>query len=207
MSGVRRLRIVGGRWKRTPIDVVDAPALRPTPDRVRETLFNWLGANLDRRYCLDVFAGSGALGLEAASRGAAGVTWIELDPRAAAAIARLLDRLRERGEPVAGCELLRGEAPAALASLARAGRRFDLVFLDPPFGQDWIARILPAVAPVLAPVARLYIESEMALSASAVANALRLSDTRCVTLARSDRAGQVHYHLFDIGPGDGQGDS
>ncbi|MFP5405697.1 MAG: RsmD family RNA methyltransferase, partial [Gammaproteobacteria bacterium] len=117
-----KVRIVGGAWKRTPLTVPDVPGLRPTPDRVRETLFNWLGQSLDGLRCLDAFAGSGSLGLEAASRGAARVVMIERDRIALAGIRRAIERLGAQQ-----VELLSGDAIAAFDRLVRAGERFDLV--------------------------------------------------------------------------------
>ena len=186
-GAAHRVRIVGGRWKRTPLDVPDVQGLRPTPDRVRETLFNWLGQDLDGLDCLDLFAGTGALGLEAASRGAARVLLVESDRRAANAIASALERLDARE-----VTLLRGDALSAIANARQAGRRFDLVFLDPPFGGGWLERILPLLAPVLAPGARVYVESDAALPAAAPDELLGPG----WQVVRADRAGQVFYHLL-----------
>jgi len=187
MTGTRpqRVRIIGGLWKRTPLAVVDAPGLRPTPDRVRETLFNWLGQTLDACRCLDVFAGTGALGLEAASRGAARVVMIEQDLAACRAIAQSIGRLKA-GDRV---QLLEGDALARLARLAREGQRFDLVFLDPPFGQGWLARVLPLLPPLLAEGALIYAESEAAVD----------DWPSEFSLERAARAGHVHYHLLRFG--------
>lgn len=184
-----RVRIIGGRWKRTPLTVPDIEGLRPTPDRVRETLFNWLGQDLSGLHCLDPFAGSGALGLEAASRGAAGVLMVERDPLAAAGIRQAIARLAARE-----VTLLQADAMTALAGCHRRGERFDLVFLDPPFHRGWLERVLPEVLTLLRPGARVYIEHESALTAGslpiATAAPLRLQDHR------AGKAGQVHYHLF-----------
>ncbi|MDT3679394.1 MAG: 16S rRNA (guanine(966)-N(2))-methyltransferase RsmD [Burkholderiaceae bacterium] len=190
-SGARphRLRIVGGQWKRTPIAVPDVAGLRPTPDRVRETLFNWLGQELGGRSCLDLFAGTGALGLEAASRGAAQVVLVERDRRAAAAIATTLERLR-----APGVRLVVGDAFDALHRLAQAGERFDVVFVDPPFDQALHARTLAALDPVLAADAVVYVESGAAFDAPGGWH-----------IEREGRAGQVRYHLLsrhaDASPG------
>jgi len=175
-----RLRIVGGQWKRTPIAVIRTPGLRPTPDRVRETLFNWLGQRLDGRRCLDLFAGTGALGFEAASRGAAQVVLVERDRRAVRAIAATIERLEARQMRVVA-----GDAFEALARLAQAGERFDLVFVDPPFGEALHARALRALAPVLAPGALVYVESGEAFEAP-----------DGWSIQREGRAGQVRYHLM-----------
>lgn len=176
----QRVRIVGGKWKRTPLAVPDVPGLRPTPDRVRETLFNWLGQSLEGRACLDPFAGTGALGLEAASRGARRVVMVERDRAAVAAIRSAIGRLGAEA-----VELVAGDAFEALRRLARAGERFDLVLLDPPFGQGLVERALPLLAPLLAPGARVYVEADAPL---APAPGWRLE--------RAARAGNVYYHLI-----------
>ena len=182
-----RVRIIGGTWKRTPLTVPDVPGLRPTPDRVRETLFNWLGRDLAGLRCLDLFAGTGALGLEAASRGAAEVWLVEPDRRARAAIE---DALRRLG--AAQVRLFSDQASAALARARQQAARFDLVFLDPPFGQGWLERVLPELLPVLADRARVYVESETALADADVSRLLGAG----FRMARQDRAGQVFYHLI-----------
>lgn len=179
------LRLIGGRWRRRKLPVPDAPGLRPTPDRVRETLFNWLGQTLDGWRVLDAFAGSGALGFEAASRGAATVQLLERDPRLAralAAVARSLD-------PEAG-PALRVEAAEACAWMRRAAPgSLELVLLDPPFHQGLDRQALALAVPLLAPGGWLYLESETAWGADAL-GALGLR------LHRQLRAGAVHAHLL-----------
>jgi 16S rRNA (guanine966-N2)-methyltransferase len=177
-----KVRIIGGAWKRTPLVVVDSPGLRPTPDRVRETLFNWLGNDLQGWRCLDLFAGTGALGLEAASRGAARVVLVERDARALAALRAVCERLK-----AGTVEIVAGDAQAYLA---RTSERFDLVLLDPPFGGNDLARVLPRVAAVLAPGAAVYVESPGPLTPEMLATVPGL------VLHRTDKAGQVHYHLL-----------
>jgi len=177
-------RIVGGSYRRTPIPVVDAPGLRPTPDRVRETLFNWLnhfwGGSFTDKQVLDLFAGSGALGFEAASRGCAHVQMVENNPQALAALRLLRDKLNAQG--------VRVHAGDAMATLARMdASRFDLVLLDPPFNQDWLPRLWPALPAILAPHALVYAESEQPLLAP-----------DGFELLRSDKAASVHYHLLQF---------
>jgi 16S rRNA (guanine(966)-N(2))-methyltransferase RsmD len=184
-----KVRIVGGAWKRTPLAVVDAPGLRPTPDRVRETLFNWLGHDLSGRRCLDLFAGTGALGLEAASRGAARVVLVERSPRALAALREVKARLRADA-----VEIVAADAPAWIADTTE---RFDLVFLDPPFGGDLLARTLPHAAAALAPGGALYVESGTPLAAGVPP----LDALPGWAVHRADKAGQVHYHLLHPPPG------
>lgn len=163
--------------------MIDAPGLRPTPDRVRETLFNWLGQDLSGWRCLDPFAGSGALGFEAASRGAQEVVMIERDPKALAALRAVQAKLDARA-----IRLLQGDALALLSSLRRGDHPgFDLVFLDPPFGQGWLERVLPLVRPLLAPGGLLYLESDGPLENDLLQGGEPL---------RAASAGQVHYHLL-----------
>jgi 16S rRNA (guanine(966)-N(2))-methyltransferase RsmD len=183
-----KVRIVGGDWKRTPLPVVDAPGLRPTPDRVRETLFNWLGQRLDGWRCLDLYAGTGALGLEAASRGAARVVLVEREARAVDALREVQARLKADR-----VEVVRADAAAWLGG---ARDRFDLVFLDPPFGTDALARVLPRVAELVEPGGFVYVESDRAL----VEGAPPLSALPELELRRADKAGQVHYHLLHRAP-------
>jgi 16S rRNA (guanine966-N2)-methyltransferase len=126
----KKIRIIGGVWRSRLIKVIDAPGLRPTTDRVRETLFNWLGQNLDGLRCLDAFAGAGALGFEAASRGASTVTLIERDKSAFTNLRANLSDLQSF--PVdASVELVHGDGIGFLKRQANAS--WDLVFLDPPF--------------------------------------------------------------------------
>jgi 16S rRNA (guanine966-N2)-methyltransferase len=139
-----QVRIIGGLWKRTPLPVVDRPGLRPTPDRVRETLFNWLGQDLTGWHCVDAFAGTGALGLEAASRGAADVLLVEAE-------AALVDQLRGIVRKLGAdrVRVQRGNALSVLAGLPATST--DLVFLDPPFDADLFDKALAAARAALKP--------------------------------------------------------
>ena len=149
---VGRVRIIAGRLRGSKIDVPDLPGLRPTSDRVRETLFNWLAPHLAGARCLDLFAGSGALGFEAASRGAAEVWMIERDARAAAHLRGTAQRLQ--------AESVRVEAGDALGWLRSADApSFDLAFVDPPFSAGLLDASLAALAPRLADGALVYVES------------------------------------------------
>ena len=187
-----RVRIIGGRWRRTPLAVVDAPGLRPTPDRVRETLFNWLGQDLTGLVCADPFAGTGALGLEAASRGAARVYLAETHPAARRALQAVIARLQG-----AECvQLHAGDAASLLERLHDRGERLDLAFVDPPFRQGALEAVMPLVARVLAPGARVHVESEAPLEAAQVARWLGPGGR----VLRQARAGQVHYHLLALEP-------
>ena len=179
MKPAHEVRIVGGVWKRSKLPVADKPGLRPTPDRVRETLFNWLGQDLSGWRCLDAFAGRGALGFEAASRGAAEVLLLEQD----ADLVRSLQASRQRLQ----AEALRIERTDALRWMACApAGAFDLVLLDPPFDTDLAARALPLAARLAAADGLIYLELRQALP----------SPPEGWSLHRQGRAGAVHFHLL-----------
>ena len=175
------VRIIGGAWKRSKLPVADRPGLRPTPDRVRETLFNWLGQSLTGWRCLDAFAGSGALGFEAASRGAAEVVLLERDGVLVASLTVSKVRLQ------AGA--LRIERADAMAWMARApGASFELVFLDPPFDSGLLDGALAAASRIVAVGGFVYAESSAPITGLPVTSGLHPY--------RSARAGAVHYQLF-----------
>ena len=186
-SGAGEVRIIGGQWKRTRLPVAQRPGLRPTPDRVRETLFNWLGQDLSGWHCLDAFAGTGALGLEAASRGAASVLLVELDAGLVAQLHQHQQRLQ-----ASTVRVQRGDAMAALRQVA--GQGLDLVLLDPPF--DETALFVPAVqaaAAALAPQGFIYLEAPSAWTQEQLA-------PLGLALHRHLRAGAVHAHLLQRVP-------
>jgi 16S rRNA (guanine966-N2)-methyltransferase len=175
------VRIIGGQWKRTKLPVADAPGLRPTPDRVRETLFNWLGQDLSGWRCLDAYAGSGALGYEAASRGAEEVVLVEREPRLAQGLRAVQQRLK--------AEAVRVEAVDALAWMAHcAPSRFELVFIDPPFDANVFESALRAAARVVVPDGFVYLEADRPFGDETLGPGLRLH--------RHGKAGAVHYHLI-----------
>ncbi|MDA0225131.1 MAG: 16S rRNA (guanine(966)-N(2))-methyltransferase RsmD [Proteobacteria bacterium] len=176
-SSAGRLRIVGGVWRSRVLRVPARPGLRPTPDRVRETLFNWLGQDLSGLCCLDLFAGSGALGFEAASRGAARVVMIEHDRIALAALRAHRDALDARVVEIHDVD--------AQTWLAHEGRHYDVVFLDPPFRQNALPALLAALPARLRQGARVYVESEAAFATGADWH-----------LLREARAGRVHFKLL-----------
>jgi len=164
MAGVKRsppsapgqVRIIGGKWRRTRLPVLLREGLRPTPDRTRETVFNWLQPMLPGARVLDVFAGSGALGLEALSRGAQEAVLLERDPA-------LAQSLRETAMRLSGGEAARIIQADALHWLAAPLHgRFDLVFLDPPFAANLWQPVLAALPPWLAAGAWLYVETPVA---------------------------------------------
>ena len=180
-----QVRIIGGQWKRTRLPVADKPGLRPTPDRVRETLFNWLGQDLGGWRCIDAFAGTGALGFEAASRGAAQVLLVEQDPQLAGQLRSVQAKL--------SADAVRVERGNGLTALQRAaGSGQDLVFLDPPFDAGLFDKALAATVPALAGQGWIYLEAPEAWD-----------DTRLrplgLALQRHLKAGAVHAHLLQRG--------
>jgi 16S rRNA (guanine966-N2)-methyltransferase len=176
-----QLRIIGGEWRGRKLAFADAEGLRPTGDRIRETLFNWLAPYLPGARCLDLFAGSGALGLEAASRGAARVVMLDTAP----AVVRLL---REHGATLraSGVEVLQADA---LQYLGGPAEPYDIVFLDPPFRQGLLQPCCERLATHgwLAPRAWIYLEAERELGEPALPEGW--------TLHRSNAAGEVGYYL------------
>jgi 16S rRNA (guanine966-N2)-methyltransferase len=179
-----QVRIIGGEWRSRRIVFPDHEGLRPSADRVRETLFNWLGQDLGGLRCLDLFAGSGALGFEALSRGAASMVMVEKSRRVCAALRRNAELLGAKNLSVYCADAL--EFATALA--ADAAARFDVVFLDPPFRSALLEQALPRVAPLLRPGARVYVESAAACA-----------QTGGWRVLRHGRAGQVHYTLVAYG--------
>lgn len=172
------VRIVGGEFRRRVLRFPDSEGLRPTPDRVRETLFNWLGQELGGWHCLDLFAGSGALGFEAASRGAARVVMVEKTPRVLAALHENCELLHKP----AAVEIVRGDA---LQYLAASTAKFDLIFVDPPYHKGWIARLEPLLPGALNEDGAIYVEAEHEIGS--------LGDWRT---ERHGKAGEVHFHLM-----------
>ncbi|MGH8077183.1 MAG: 16S rRNA (guanine(966)-N(2))-methyltransferase RsmD [Lysobacter sp.] len=152
-AGPGKVRIIGGHWRGTRLDVADAPGLRPTSDRVRETLFNWLLPVLPGARVLDLFAGTGALGLEAVSRGAGSAVLVERDPALATSLRAVATKL-PGGNVVS---VVQAEALTWLGSLPDSS--FDLAFVDPPFTADLWQAVVPKLLPKLAANAWLYLES------------------------------------------------
>jgi 16S rRNA (guanine(966)-N(2))-methyltransferase RsmD len=178
----REVRIIGGQWKRTKLAVADKPGLRPTPDRVRETLFNWLGHDLTGWHCVDAFAGTGALGLEAASRGASEVLLVEQDPELVSRLRDTRDRLQ-----ATTVKIERGNGLSVLSRLAPGS--IDLILLDPPFDANLFDKALAVASPALAAQGRIYLEAPSAWTDAALAP-WRL------TCLRHLKAGSVHAHLL-----------
>lgn len=176
------IRIVGGIWKRTKLQVANRPGLRPTPDRVRETLFNWFGQDLTGWHCVDVFAGTGALGFEAASRGAQEVLLVEHD-------ALLVDQLKATQTKLQAdtVRVQRGDGVTALKRLAPAS--MDAVFLDPPFDSALLEGALRAAAVAIKPAGYVYLEAPSVWTAEQLA-------PFGLTALRHLKAGAVHAHLL-----------
>lgn len=183
-GGSNTLRIIGGEWGGRKLRFADGEGLRPTTDRVRETLFNWLAPLIHGARCLDLFAGSGALGLEALSRGAAEVVFVDTNPAAIAALKENLTLLKAQN-----AEVNRGDA---LTFLGGEARPFDVVFLDPPFRRALIQPAIKLLAERgwLAVGARVYLELESEESLAELPAGWEL--------LRSKEAGQVAYHLVEV---------
>lgn len=178
-----QLRIIAGRWRSRKLAFPDQDELRPTPDRVRETLFNWLQTDVAGSRCLDVFAGSGALGFEAASRGAAKVVMLENSREAASALRTNIERLQADN-----MELVVTDALAWLANEKR--QAFDIVFLDPPFSAGLLGKCCRILedGQCLAEDAKIYIEHALGDNTFVVPESWQ-----CL---KSKTAGQVAYKLF-----------
>ncbi len=189
-----QVRIIGGEWKRTPITVISAEGLRPTPDRVRETVFNWIhhliDGNWSRLRCLDLFAGSGALSFEAASRGAQELLLVEAFTPAFQQLEQF--KLKLKANQI---ELKRGDALVQAQNLIARGERFDLIFLDPPFQQGFLEKILPLCSQLIQPGALVYVEAGQALPLLDLDKPVPdwCAGWECV---RSDKAGLVYFHLL-----------
>jgi 16S rRNA (guanine(966)-N(2))-methyltransferase RsmD len=188
VNAPHEVRIIGGQWKRTPLPVAERPGLRPTPVRVRETLFNWLGQDLTGLRCLDAFAGTGALGLEAASRGAAEMVLVENDPHLVKTLSTLKTRLKADAVTVE-----RGDGVSAL----QRRQSLDVVFLDPPFAEGGnealFSAALQAARQALKSDGMIYLEAPRVWSEDELAQ-LGLQ------LHRQGKAGVVAFHLLRLLP-------
>lgn len=177
------VRIVGGQYRRTPIPVITAPGLRPTPDRVRETLFNWLrhfwGDDFSQKRVLDLFAGTGALGFEAASHGVAFVQMVEQHPDAVRHLRALRNKLQAHE--------VRIHAGDAMHVVQRTEHPFDMIFIDPPFHQGILDQIWPHLPAILRPDALIYVESEQPIAVPPNFSSLR-----------QQKAGHVHFQLLEF---------
>ncbi len=176
------IRIIGGLWKRTKLKVVDRPGLRPTPDRVRETLFNWLGQDLTGWRCIDAFAGTGALGFEAASRGALAVHLIEHD-------ASLVDQLKrvQTQLQASATQIVRGDGVVALKQLE--AHSMDLILIDPPFDSPHFEAAVQAAGRAVSAQGFVYLEAPVKWTPEQL-------ETVNLALHRHLKAGAVHAHLL-----------
>jgi 16S rRNA (guanine(966)-N(2))-methyltransferase RsmD len=181
VNAAHEIRIIGGQWRRSLLPVPDMPGLRPTPDRVRETLFNWLGQDLTGWNVLDAFAGTGVLGFEAASRGAASVQMLERETKLVAGLSASKAKLGAAAVSITQAD--------AMAWMKRAPAQFDLVFLDPPFDAQLFESALAASLHCVVPQGWIYLEAPAPFDAASLAE-------RGLELYRHSRAGAVHAHLI-----------
>lgn len=185
------IRLIGGMWKRTPLAVLDMPDLRPTPSRVRTTLFNWLGQDLSGLRCLDAFAGTGALGLEAASRGASEVLLLEQHPALVQAMRHTLSRLSRHDTTPMAVRVERADALAAMQGMS--AQRWDVIFLDPPFlagqNEDTFHAALRHARRCIADNGVLHLEAPRTWQAEELA-------ILAWAIKRQGQAGAVHHHLL-----------
>lgn len=191
-----QVRIIGGQWKRTPLPVPAATDLRPTPDRVRETVFNWLqhlrGNSWSKCIVLDLFAGSGALGLEAASRGAREVLLVD----SVAQVTTQLEQIKTRLN-APQLTIKRADALLLVQQLIGNGQRFDLIFLDPPYAGPWLEKLLPLCHRLLQPDGLVYAEAGKPLTDDDKAPAYMQG----WEIVRRDNAGMVFYHILQAARG------
>ena len=176
-QAANQVRISGGEWRSRLLRFPDGPGLRPTPDRVRQTVFNWLGQNLEGLSCLDLFSGTGVLGFEAISRGAAQAVMVE---QALPVYQSLLENKKLLNADTA--EIIRADS---MQFLAANRQRFDVIFLDPPFNQGWLSRLLPSMHEHLAADGALYVEAEFTLQ-----------DGDGWQVMKHGKAGNVFFHLL-----------
>lgn len=176
---MNRVRIIGGEHRSRWLEFPDAEGLRPTPDRVRETLFNWLGQTLYGKRCLDLFAGSGALGLEAASRGAEQVVMVERDRRVFAALQANIQKLKCANVLLHGAD--------GLEFARQKNELFDVVFLDPPFQSNYLPQLLPLLAQQLNKNGLVYVETGAPFAPDTIWEAVK-----------QGKAGTVHYQLLRL---------
>ena len=177
-----QLRIIGGEWRSRQIRFDDAPGLRPTPSRVRETLFNWLQADISNSRCLDLFSGSGALGFEAASRGAKRVVQVENNPKTCQKLKANIAVFKAQQIEVVQMDVQQ--------FIKNCTESFDLIFLDPPFAQGLLHPICQQIAAtaLLAPYGKIYLEAERSLTLDDLPDAWQL--------LKHKLAGDVSYNLF-----------
>ena len=179
-NSANQVRISGGEWRSRLLRFPDVAGLRPTPDRVRQTVFNWLGQDMHGMHCLDLFAGTGAMGFEALSRGAGKVVLVEMSSPACKALMDNRAALKAERASILQTD--------ALQFLAQNTQRFDVMFIDPPYHQGWLPRLLPLLAAHLTDDGTVYVEAEFALT-----------DTDGWQVIKHGKAGNVFYHLLKFG--------
>jgi 16S rRNA (guanine966-N2)-methyltransferase len=177
-----RVRIGGGTWRSRLLRFPDVPGLRPTPDRVRQTLFNWLGQELDGLACLDLFSGTGVMGFEALSRGAKDVVMVEKVPHAYKALLENKTLLQADMAKIFNMD--------ALQFLAKNQQAFDIIFLDPPYNQGWLPKLLPQMQQHLSADGMLYVEAEFSIQ-----------DGEGWRVLKHGKAGNVFFHLLKLADG------
>ncbi len=180
------IRINAGEWRSRLIKFPDAEGLRPTPERVRQTVFNWLGQDLTGLNCLDLFSGTGVMGFEALSRGAVAVTLVEKSSPAYKAL-------------ISNKQLLEADKANilhqdALQFLIQNTLKFNIIFLDPPYNQEWLPKVLPLIATHLHAEGLVYVEAEYALDESQLNASAEFMDNW--QIVKQNKAGNVFYHLL-----------
>jgi 16S rRNA (guanine966-N2)-methyltransferase len=176
-SSLNQVRISGGVWRSRLLRFPDAPGLRPTPDRVRQAVFNWLGQDMHGQHCLDLFAGTGAMGFEALSRGAKSLVLVEKSAIAYRALKENQQSLKAEQATIFNLD--------ALDFIKQNQQKFDVIFVDPPYNQGWLDKLLPSLGQHIAPDGVVYVEAEYALL-----------DTPQWQVIKHGKAGNVFYHLL-----------
>ncbi len=174
-----QVRINAGVWRSRLLKFPDVEGLRPTPERVRITVFNWLGQDMTGKHCLDLFAGTGAFGFEALSRNSKSVTMVENSRQAYNAILQNQTMLKAEN-----CQILNQDA---LLFLGSNTQKFDVIFCDPPYNKDWLTKLLPILNQHLSADGMLYVEAEFAIQSDATWH-----------VKKQDKAGNVYYHLLQL---------
>jgi 16S rRNA (guanine966-N2)-methyltransferase len=177
-----QVRINAGVWRSRMLKFPDVEGLRPTPERVRITVFNWLGQDLTGKTCLDLFAGTGAFGFEALSRNAKNVTMIENSNAAFKALLQNQTMLKAEN-----CQILNQDA---LLFLSNNSQKFDVIFCDPPYNKGWLDKLLPVLNQQLTENGALYVEAEFAIKSDLTWH-----------VKKQDKAGNVVYHLIELNNG------
>ena len=174
-----QVRINAGVWRSRILKFPDAEGLRPTPERVRQTVFNWLGQELTGKTCLDLFAGTGAFGFEALSRNAKSVTMVENSRQAYQSLLQNQSLLKAEN-----CQIINQDA---LQFLSLNTQKFDIIFCDPPYNKNWLDKLLPILNQHFTENGVLYVEAEFAIKSDATWH-----------VKKQDKAGNVYYHLMQF---------